>query len=410
MAYRDDIIALSPDHVWRFDGDALDGVGSTNGAETGISAGAALTEDASASRRSNATGDRIAVANTADVNGALDRKAIGGWINIDSIQPPPKSIYREGATVNQLCFVCWAGNNIMLDIVNGSQVKQLFSQQVATPGRTYHLFMKFSGSSFDDRIDFYIDGVLQGSTTADAATLENRGSVSEWSDPSGSTEVGNATVLLNGLVNCDYAYWASWSGAGAQSLTAAQIREELVEKGALPGVTISSDTEVNMQAALDAIASTVRPDEVLSIRVEDVSGGGVLNLAADNITFNPLTSIHVQFSGAGTLNWTNTNGANASIGSTTNGGTLNLINPAVLTVAPLVAASEVRVLESGTTNEVAGVESTGTSFSASVSASVVDVIVANNEYEFIRVDALDMTSGDLTLPISQVFDRQYENP
>lgn len=408
MAYSDDVLALSPDHIWSFDGDLLDSVGALNATGTGLAVGAQITEDAIASTRSVATTDRIDLVGAATVDETLSRKAIGGWISISAIQPPPKSIYREGSTGSQFCFVCWAGNALMLDIVNNGAVTQLFGSRTLAPGRTFHIFAKVEGTGFGDLAELYLDGVLVDSSIFGAASLADRAVGGEWSDPSGATEVGNQTVLLNGLVNCDYAYWASW---GDKILpTADEIREELFEKGALPSVTIVSDTQANMQAALDALSGTVRGDEPLNIRIEDVISGGVLNLSANNITHDPLSSIHVQFVGTGTLNYTNLNGSNASIGSTPNNGTLNFINPAVLTVGPLIENSEVRILDSGTINEVAGIENSGTSFQTTISVSTVDVIVANNEYEFVRINGIDMTQGDVSVPISQVFDRQYRNP
>lgn len=407
MAYRDDVTALSPDHLWRFDADSNDSVGSLNGTDTNITTATAITEDATNSRQSNSTSDRIDLASAATVDQALTRKAIGGWIYFTAVQAPPKSVYREGTTESQFCFVVWAGNACMLDIVNSGTIKQLFMGRTLSPSRAFHIFAVIEGDGFGDKVELYLDGVLQDSDTFDATTFAARGVGGEFADPSGSTEVGNQTVLLNGPVNCRYAYWASW---GNKTLpTATEIREELFEKGALPGVTISSDTEANMQTALDAISDSVRGDEPLNIRVEDVSGGGTLNLTADNITHNDLASIHVQFMGTGTLNWTNTNGADASIGSTPNGGTINFINPAVLTVSPLIADSEVRFYEAGTTTEIAGVESSGTSFASSVSVNSVDIVVHKENYEYVRVTGVDTSGGDVSVPIDQVFDRNYEN-
>ena len=405
MAYRDDIIALGPDHLWRFDNDYVDSVGTLNGTNTGFASATAITEDATSAVQSNGTGDRVALATAATVDQALAQKAIGGWVYITAIQLPPKSIYREGATGNQLCFVCWAGNNLMLDIVNGSgNDLQLFSQNVLQPNRAYHIFATFSGNGFDDLVSLYVDGVLQDSGAAGGATLASR-AVGEWSDPSGSTEVGNATVLLNGLVNCRYQYWASWDSA----VSATDVREELFEKGALPGATIASNTQVNMQAALDALADTARPDEPLNIRVEAVTGDGDITLEADNITHDPLASIHVQYMGTGTLTWVNNNGSNASIVSTPNGGTVNVVTPATLTVAPLQTGSEVRVYDAGTTTELAGIESSAASFAASLQANSVDVVVHALGFEHIRVRNVDLTGGDITVPVAQVVDRQYEN-
>jgi hypothetical protein len=111
--------------------------------------------------------------------------------------------------------------------------------------------------------------------------------------------------------------------------------------------------------------------------------------------------------GTGTLNYTNTNGANASIGSTPNGGTINFINPAQLTVSPLIAGSEVKIFDASTNDFVNGTESSGTSFVATISSSTVNVVIHKEDYEYIRNANIDMTSGDVFLPVAQVFDRNY---
>lgn len=409
MAYSDDITALSPDHLWRFDGDQADSVGSLVGTATGIVAGPAITEDALASRQSNGTGDRIALATAATVDQQLSRKAIGGWIELSAIQLPPKSIYREGTTANQLCFVCWAGNNVMLDIVNASgNDAQIFSEAVFQPGRAYHIFAVWSGTGFDDTIELFVDGVSQGSAPSGGANFGDR-DVGEWSDPSGSTEVGDATVLLNGLVNGDFAFWASW--ADKVLPTAAQIRSELFEKGALPDLTVPTGTEAAMQSTVNSsLNGTLRPDAPLAVRVEANTGDTDFELTLDDVTFDPLASIHIQYTGTGTLTVVNTNGSNAAIGSTPNGGTINFVNPATITLEPLIAGSEIVISEAGTQNELASSESTGTSYSTSLQASSVDVRIHKDDYEFIKVAAVDMSQGDVLVPISQVFDLNYENP
>ena len=410
MAYRDDIIALGPDHLWVFDGVTLlaDQVGSLNATTTGtVNTGGLICEDtATGSTTSNDTGDRMAIGTSATVTGDLTRKAIGGWFRVTAVQPPPKSIYGEGTTNNQMRFVLWAGNAVMLDIVISNVVTQLFLPRTLATNRAFHLFMTWEGTGFASEVKLYLDGVEVDSAAVTVTTLLSR-AAGEWSDPASTTEVGNRTVLLNGGVNFNYSMWASWGNKVLP--TATEIREELFEKGALPGVTISSDTEVNMQTALDVLADTTRGDEPLNIRVEGVSGGGTLNLTADNIVHSPLASIHVQYTGTDTLNWTNTNGSNASIGSTTNGGTLNFINPAVLTLSPLITDSEVRIYDAGTTTEIAGIESSGTSFQTSINVNSVDIVVHKEDYEYVRVTGVDTSGGDLTVPIDQVFDRNYSN-
>jgi len=402
MAYIDDILALSPDHVWTFDGSFNDSAGTANGTNSGFLTGTApLCEGASNSSSSNNTGDRVTIPATTDIEAVYNRKAVGGWINVDSLQLPPKSIYREGTTGNQFNIIMWAGNKVMLDLVANTTVLQAFSDNIFKPGRTYHIFARVLGTGFGDSFALYVDGVKQAVSQPSSGQtgVANFGArtPAEFADPSGSTEAGNATVLLNAPDDCAYNYWATFF-LNPALLTDQQIREELFEKGALPGVTVTS------QAQLDALAGTVRPDEPLNIRV---TGTGPLTLSADNITHDPLASIHVQWAGSGVLTWINNNGSNASISSSTNGGSVSFVTPATLTAAPLVPDSEIRIYDSVTNTELAGIESSASSFSASIQSASVDVVIVKEDYEYIRVANIDMTSGDVSLPVAQQFDRNY---
>lgn len=80
-----------------------------------------------------------------------------------------------------------------------------------------------------------------------------------------------------------------------------------------------------------------------------------------------------------------------------------------LTLTGLQAPSEVRIYEAGTTNEVAGVENSGTSESFQIFVPSVDIVVHSLNYEYLRVPGVD-TSVNATVPIQQRFDRNYANP
>ena len=412
MTYLTDLLTLSPDHLWDFDGDFVDSVNGANGVNAGFTVVGNIVEGVSNSVRCNTVNDRVTVANTATITGAFDRKAIGGWVRLSALQLPPKSIYREGTTGTQLNFVLWAGNNLMLDVVSGTDVFQAYSNNVLVPNRTYHVFAKVEGTSYGNSFALYVDGVKQGLTepasgVLGVATIAGRGDPT-WGDPAGGTEVGNATVLLNGPETCRYQYWAGFI-AGPAQLTDTEIREVLFEKGAFPSEIITTGTEAQMQTQLDTLASSVRGDQPLNIKIEPVNGGGDLTLIADNITHNPLASIHVQYTGTGTLTYINNNGSNASITSTPNGGTIAVVTPANLTVSPLIANTEVRVYNSATGIEIGGVENSTTSFSVLIEASTVDVVIHKEDYVYLRVDNLVMSDGDVFLPVSQQFDRGYRN-
>ena len=80
-----------------------------------------------------------------------------------------------------------------------------------------------------------------------------------------------------------------------------------------------------------------------------------------------------------------------------------------LTLTGLQSNSEVRVFNAGTTTELAGVENSGTTFTANISASSVDIVVHSLGYEYQKIEGAD-TSSNLTLPIQQRVDRNYRNP
>ena len=69
----------------------------------------------------------------------------------------------------------------------------------------------------------------------------------------------------------------------------------------------------------------------------------------------------------------------------------------------------VRIYQAGTTTELAGQETvtTGT-FSSTVSAASIDVMIISLDKQIKRLKAVDMSS-DVAIDASQVVDRQYEN-
>ncbi len=415
MAYSADIDALGCQHRWSFDGDYLDDVGSANGTNTGtIATDAAICKDATNCITSNGVGDRVTIPNTADINNsAQSQKAIGGWFMATAVNTPFTNIWNEGNTTTGFRMVMGFGNAITFEVDGAGGNNQIYSDTTLVANRAYHLLLKFSGNGFDNEVSAYLDGVKQldanpADRQPDYATLAAR-TPCELSDPAGTVGLNGNTLLIVGVVNGKYNQWASFNGTAA-ALTDTEIREELFEKGAIPDTIISAGTESAMQTALDLLANTVRPNEPLCIEIEAVTGDGDLTLDADNITFDPLASIHISYLGTGTLTWKNLNGSDASIVATPNGGTITLVNPATLNITGLVAGSEIRIYTAGTTTELAGIESSGTSFNQSIEASSIDISILSLGYENKRIKAVDMTSGDVTIDANQQADRQYENP
>jgi len=342
LAYRDDIQALNPDHHWIFDGDLLDAVGSADGTLSGtvITTGTVMSRDATTSMATQATTGYVGIASQTDINSsALDRYAIGGWFSPTDIQDPPVAIWKQGTTSVGFGMVLGFGNNVTFEAWNGSTFGlQVFTDRVLSEvgDRPYHLFMAFEGSGFGNRFDAYLDGVKLeeriGGTPDSANMPTHSAGQARWGNAA-SGSVGGTGVILVSAVNGRYNQWATFSGANAAALTDTDIRVELFEKGALADDTISTDTEGNMQTALDAFSSTTRPDYPCCIEIEAVSGGGDFTLDLDNITFDDNASIHVRYNGtSGTLTLRNTNGSDCSIVSAPFGGSIELVTEINITI------------------------------------------------------------------------------
>jgi hypothetical protein len=100
-------------------------------------------------------------------------------------------------------------------------------------------------------------------------------------------------------------------------------------------------------------------------------------------------------------------------------GTVTINNNIAVTLTGMRDFTEVRVIESGTTVELAGIENV---VSASVGAddndftflqpagTVVDINLVNIRYVIQRISAFEVPNSDTSIPITQQFDRNYSNP
>ena len=165
-------------------------------------------------------------------------------------------------------------------------------------------------------------------------------------------------------------------------------------------VTITSNHDAQSlydyyQYQLDQTANMVYGEDL-------VRTGGAFNLddwdmVVDGATYTGdiTTTGSITLSNGGLIIGTATD----SVGTTT---------VTTLTLTGLQTNSEVRVYNAGTTTEIAGVENSSTSFSANIEASSVDIVIHSLGYEYQKIEGAD-TSANLTLPIQQRLDRNYQN-
>jgi len=343
VAYRDDILALNPDHHWVMDGitDLVDLVGTATLTNSSMVTGAAIAEDTANSISAIAVAQKLTAPSQNDMNLLThSRRVVSGWFRILSIQKPPTRIYGEGDNNPSFQIVLGYGNNLMFEAVDSVNFdNQVFGDRVIENNRPYHLCMKFSGNGFSNQFTAWLDGVELTlsepvNKQVNTASFTSAGSI-EWADPASTVGVGGDIVLLVGPNTSNYNHWSSWSGANAELITTTEVRTVLFEKGALPEITIASGTQSVMQTSLDSFASSSRINSPLTFRINAVTGDGNLSLSSNNITFDSLTSIHIQYMGTGILTWTNNNGSNASIGSTPANGTIIFVNPVIITITVL---------------------------------------------------------------------------
>lgn len=124
--------------------------------------------------------------------------------------------------------------------------------------------------------------------------------------------------------------------------------------------------------------------------------GNTITIKASTFTGDMVTTGTITLANGATFIGTRTD-ANGTVTVTT------------LTLTGLQANSEVRIYNAGTTTELAGVENSGTTFSATLQVSSVDIVIHALGYEYQKIEGAD-TSANLTLPIQQRFDRNYRNP
>jgi hypothetical protein len=400
---------------WPFDGDLLDedGLGAFTAGGTDF-VSTTISRDTTQSLRSNDRSDD-ASQSVPNYNGLIGTLDSGGglsfWFQIDGIQGPPVSIVHIGGSSAGYGVIIWAGNNAIFNWYDPSVPiqQQIYTDIALTSNRPYH-FALFHDKT-EGKFKGFLDGVRQLSAVPSDATYGTPGGFDQlatgglniFEPPTSQILIGGEIVLLRAPITGLVSNLWAW---GTTFPSDSDVRQIVFEEGAPPDLIISSGTESAMQAQLDAIADTQRPDWPLCIQVNEVTGGGDLNLNADNVTFSPRASIHVRYEGSGTLFWTNTNGSNASIVS----GNVTVLNPFTLTLTNIQNPTEVRVYEAGTTNEVAGQENVTTStFAATISVSSVDIRFVSLDFRIFTIKNVDI-NDNVTISVQQFIDRVYSNP
>jgi len=94
------------------------------------------------------------------------------------------------------------------------------------------------------------------------------------------------------------------------------------------------------------------------------------------------------------------------------GATTTVVATLTLTLSDIVANSEVRVYTAGTTTELDGIESSSTSFGFDFENGDpnVDIRIFHIDYLPVKLSNFTLPTVDASIPIQQIFDRNYTNP
>ena len=212
----------------------------------------------------------------------------------------------------------------------------------------------------------------------------------------------------------DFTIGSSVTSSGVFSLASGS--KLIVDGASIDSTTVNGDLE------LISVASTA-PSPIWdssavwdSSAIWSVAGGQVISNVTVTGAFNFDTPGTYTFSNCNVAEVTNSSGgsvtinnAGSTIGTNTGPNITIAQPPALLTLNGLQPNTEVRVYQAGTITEVAGVENSGTSFSAFIAIPSVDVVIFNVQYLPIKLESVD-TTINTTLPIQQQFDRNFENP
>ena len=422
------IDTLLPGHYWRLQNTYTDTGSSTSGlrnmTNTITGGGGAMTtteicENTTHSWRLSSITAAREIADVGDMNGGtVNERTFCGWIMLGGIQKSASVIYKEGGGVQNLCFLLALGNTLtaqMADSVAGNNV-QAFGDFKLTPNRPYHICYRYSYTESPKEFRLFIDGDEQTSTDGNPITGTNFSSHSGdcgWGDPDGNLETGGTDIAYAGQADCYYAAWAHWAendnGGNVPLDKTTEIRDKLFRRGALPNETITTGTQAAMQTQLDALADSEIPDWPLGLRIEDKTGGGDLELEADNITFSSRCTLELEWRATGVLTWVQRNGSSLDSSKiyTPQGGTVTIVNsvPVVVTVKDVATGAVIegaRVLLTSDTGGSLPYQASVTITRASTTATVThtshgfstgqEVLISGaSQYEYTGVKTITVT-------------------
>lgn len=220
---------------------------------------------------------------------------------------------------------------------------------------------------------------------------------------------GNSYVFPTATLDADITYNRQlYVGGKGVTHNGAEIRNSTFIVNSLLGAN-------NGMVAWSATANI--ENSSFELAAGTASGHAIKITTPGSYTFNNLTFTGFGADGTNTAAIYNDSGGAVTINSFGGslptsrngvGATTTVNDSTTLTLTGLQPNTEVRVFAVGTTTEVAGIENSGASFSATINVPSVDIRLYSNDFEFQKIAGAD-TSTNLTLPIQQRSDRTFYN-
>lgn len=275
-----------------------------------------------------------------NVTNTHSARCIGGWVHFVDNQNTPGTFMEEGGGVNNYYFIMEPNGRVVINIADDGDYKAQRSADFQfITGRTYHVMLSSDQNDSPKVFDLWVDG--EKSTSPLAGSLGTKTDMvahsGDWTfgDADSNLDTGGVDIQYAAANTMYYSHWGTWSNTGGGApLTEAQIRDDLFRSGALAEHTINAATEANMQLNIDDYDSQTHANVPLTYEIEDVTGGGNLELTIIDQVWPDEVKFQIRWLGGSELAIRNSGTSNAAASKIWSpvGGTVVIIETALVAI------------------------------------------------------------------------------
>lgn len=273
------------------------------------------------------------------------------------------------------------GDKVWIDATSGTLPDGLYTVAGITSANVYTVTLAGSGTSGNAVVYRFLHLRYKIDTGSGYSAYKNL----SLRKGGCATTSGSATITMpdtSGIAVDDYVY-------GVGVAPDAQV------------VSIDSSTQITVSANSVATGSTALVLEFNYLPNETISASTGFNIQISAKAVTPGSTMVITY---------------LTIPTTTTATAQDNLYPLAtntLTLTGLKNPTEVRVFDAGTTTEIGGQETvTSGTFTTQIDAGTypdVDIAVISLGYQNTRLLGIDMSGGNVSIPVQQVLDRQYQN-